>query len=222
MVIKDYYNTILRKDLILKNLPEEVKEIPEIEKIEIQIIFPKIIDDFSQVFDGIIYLEEFTGLFPIKKILSIKRVGAQEYERTVLIKVTLRKDRIYNFILYFSISLLFYWEESKNILVMKASADSKNKIVQLSHREFFYLFNMPIEYDDRQFEWNLQLLFYFKSFTNEITTDLLGYIFSHYMPYALFDVKKINIDLFYNEEEDYANNEDENENINKKNNEIFK
>jgi ribosomal protein L5 len=140
MLIKDYYNNILRKDLILKVFPIDVKNIPEIEKLEIRIIFPKIIDDFSQVFDGIIYLEELTGQFPINKILSVKRVGAESYERSVLIKVTLRKERIYNFILYLSISLLFYWEESKNILLVKASADPKNKIVQLSNKEFFLFF----------------------------------------------------------------------------------
>lgn len=206
MLIQEYYNNILRKDLILKIFPKEVKRIPEIEKLEIRIIFPKIIDDFSQVFDGIIYLEELTGQFPIKKILSIKRVGAQEYERSVLIKVTLRKNRIYNFILYLSISLLFYWEETKNILLLKASADSKNKIVQLSNREFFYLFNMPIEYDDRQFEWNLQFLFHFYSFSEEINTQSLNYFLSHYIPYALFDVKSNKRYAFIEQEKPNDNN----------------
>nr|YP_010576310.1 hypothetical protein OYV93_mgp15 [Thecamoeba quadrilineata]UZN43847.1 hypothetical protein [Thecamoeba quadrilineata] len=201
MLIKEYYNNILRKDLILKVFPIDVKNIPEIEKLEIRIIFPKIIDDFSQVFDGIIYLEELTGQFPIKQILSIKRVGAQDYERSVLIKVTLRKERIYNFILYLTISLLFYWEESKNILLVKASADPKNKIVQLSHKEFFYFFNMPIEYDDRQFEWNLQFLFHFYNFTDQVNTDVLNYFLSHYIPYALYDVKKNKREIFIEQEE---------------------
>jgi len=212
MLILEHYNNILRKDLILKVLPEDWKNIPEIEKLEIRIIFPKIIDDFSQVFDGIIYLEELTGQFPIKQILSIKRVGAQEYERSVVIKVTLRNTRIYNFILYLSISLLFYWEESKNILLVKASADPQNKIIQLSNKEFFYFFNMPIEYDDRQFEWNFQLLFHFHSFTDDINVDILNYFFSNYIPYALYDIKKNRRELFIDEENNTEDSDKEESN----------
>lgn len=190
MLTKEYYDNLLKQDLILKTLPKLKNQIPEIEKIEIQLIFPKITDDFSHVFDGLIYLEEFTGQLPIKKILSIKRTGAQEMEKTVLLKVTLRKSKVYDFILYLTIALLFYWQESKNILLLKASYDSQNKIVQLTNKEFFYLFNMPIEYDDRQFEWNLQLLFYFQKNMDNVHQDLLHYILSHYMPYSIFDIKK--------------------------------
>lgn len=190
LLTKKYYKNILRKDLILKNIPNIIQEIPELIKLEIRIIFPKIIDDFSQIFEGIIYLEELTGQMPMKQILSVKRVGAQEYEKSVIIRVTLRNERIFNFFLFLYFSLIYYWEESKNVLVVKASADAKNKIVQLSNKEFFYFFNMPIEYDDRQYEWNLQLLFIFNILVPNVTTDLLGYFLSPFLPYAIFNIKR--------------------------------
>src|ERR1700761_3832742 len=108
-ITQEYYNNIIRKDLILKNLSEYLIEIPSLEKLEIRIFFPKIIDDFSKIFEGLIYLEELTGQMPIKKILSTKRVGAHDYEKSVLIFVTLRKEKLFFFFLYFYIALIFYW-----------------------------------------------------------------------------------------------------------------
>lgn len=189
-ITQEYYNNIIRKDLILKTLSEHLIEVPSLEKLEIRIFFPKIIDDFSKIFEGLIYLEELTGQMPIKKILSTKRVGAHDYEKSVLIFVTLRKEKIFFFFLYFYLALIFYWEESKNVLLFQATANSKNGIIQLVNKEFFYLFNMPIEYDDRQYEWNLQFMFFFQKKTSNVKVDLLGYIFSHYLPYAIFNIKK--------------------------------
>jgi len=96
--------------------------------------------------------------------------------------------------------LIFYWEEVKNVLLFHATSDSKNKKIQLVNKEFFYLFNMPIEYDDRQYEWNLQFVFFFTNTTANVKVNLLSYIFSHYLPYAIFNVKKANAI----EEEDYS------------------
>jgi hypothetical protein len=213
LLTQQYYRDLLRKDLILKDIPSIIQEIPELDKLEIRIIFPKIIDDYSQIFEGIIYLEELTGQMPIKQILSVKRVGAQEYERSVVIFVTLRKQAIFNFFLYLYFSLIYYWEDSKNVLVVKATADSKHKIVQLSNKEFFYFFNMPIEYDDRQYEWNLQLLFFFKSWVPNVTVDLLSYFLSPFLPYAIFNIKKNQL-MLETEEDDEIDNDEEDDEIN--------
>lgn len=193
LITQEYYNNILRKDLILKVLPTNALEIPELEKLEIRIIFPKIIYDYSRIFEGIIYLEELAGQMPMKKILSIKRVGAQDYEKSVVIFLTLRKEKIFNLFLYFYFALVYYWVESRNVLVFYPRVDSKNKIVQLMNKEFFYFFNMPIEYDDRQYEWNLQFLYFFHNATFDVNVNLLSYFLSHYLPYALFDIKKVKV-----------------------------
>jgi hypothetical protein len=179
MITKRLYNNIVRKDLILKSVSIENNEIPAIDKLEVRIIFPKIIDDYSQVFDGIMFLEEFTGQFPMCTILSKKRVGAQEYEKNLLIKATLRKNNFFNFLLFFSIAIIYYWVENKEVIIMRSKTDYHNKIVQLTHKEFFYFFNMPIEYDERQFEWKFQLLFYFKN-QEIINEKLLGSFLSYF------------------------------------------
>jgi hypothetical protein len=185
MLTQSIYNTIIRKDFILKVLPETINEIPTINKLEVRIIFPKIIDDFSKLYDGIIYLEELTGQLPINKILSVKRVGAHDYEKAIVITSTLRKTYFWNFLLFFSIALIFYWVEMRNVLFFKSSIDPQNKIIQLINKDFFYFFNMPIEYDDRQFEWNLQFLFFFEKENKDLNIELLSCFLRYFFFYDL-------------------------------------
>jgi hypothetical protein len=192
MVTKDFYDTIIRKDLVLRTLPCTVNEIPQVEKLEVRIIFPKIIDDFAHLYEGIIYLEELTGQFPVNNILSIKRVGAHDYEKAVVLTCTLRKRRFFNFLLFFSFALIYLWMEMKNVLALSHSVDPQNKIVQLIHKDFFYFFNMPIEYDDRQFQWNLQFLFHFND--TEVSSELLGCFLKYYFFYDLLLLPKSSIE----------------------------
>lgn len=214
MLTQSIYDIIIRKDFILKTLPETIKEIPAIEKLEVRIIFPKIIDDFSKLYDGIIYLEELTGQLPINKILSIKRVGAHDYEKSIVITSTLRKRYFWNFLLFFSIALIFYWIEMRNVLFMKSSIDLQNKIIQLIYKDFFYFFNMPIEYDDRQFEWNLQFLFFFEKENEDINIELLSCFLKYFFFYDLLALPTLNnlnsINLIDNENTDEDEDEDEN------------
>jgi len=202
MITEKLYKNIVRKDLILKSIAIDNSEIPEIETLDIRIIFPKVVDDYSQLYEGVIFLEEFTGQFPIKKILSKKRVGAQEYEKNIIITSTLRKYNIFNFLLYFSIAIIFFWIETKEVIIMRYKEDFQNKIVQLTHKEFFYLFNMPIEYDDRQYEWKFQLIFHFKN-QEIVNKNLLGCFLSYFFIYDILHLPldENEIKFRYNQEE---------------------
>lgn len=214
MITQLFYETIIRKDFILKIIPEKVEEIPTINKLEIRIIFPKIIDDFTHLYDGIIYLEELTGQLPVNKILSIKRVGAHDYEKSVVITSTLRKKYFWNFLLFFSIALIYYWIEMRSVLSMSSSIDPQNKIIQLIHKDFFYFFNMPIEYDDRQFQWNLQFLFFFEKENENLSVELLSCFLKYYFFYDILALPNssnfyLSLDL-ESDEESFDDNIEEN------------
>src|SRR4051794_39890116 len=100
MVFQNYYNKLVQKDFILKDVSVNYQEVPEITKLELVIYYPKISDNYEKMFLGIFYLEELSGQFPSLKLLSSKRTGASEYESNYLIKSSLRDENLYNF-LYF-------------------------------------------------------------------------------------------------------------------------
>jgi len=58
MIFKIYNNKLVKKDFILKDVTEKYSEVPEIKKLELVIYYPKVIDDYDLIFDGVIYLEE--------------------------------------------------------------------------------------------------------------------------------------------------------------------
>ena len=83
MVFDIYYNKLVKKDFILKDVSKTYKEVPEIDKLELVIYYPKVIDNFDKMVDGVVYLEELSGQFPILKKLSSQRVGASDYETII-------------------------------------------------------------------------------------------------------------------------------------------
>lgn len=199
MVFNIYYNKLVKKDFILKDVSTTYKEIPEIEKLELVIYYPKRVndDDFFQIFDGVIYLEEISGQFPSFKKLSSKRIGASEYETNYFIKTTLRNDAIYNFLFYIYIAVLFLWTQRRMVLTFSQKLDKQTKVIKLFKKEFFYLFNMPLEYDERRDNWNFQIHLYMKNST--INIDLLGSFLSCFFIYDLLNLtpkREVNYEIF--------------------------
>ena len=186
MVFNIFYKKLVKKDFILKDVSENYKEVPEIEKLELVIYYPKIVDNFEKILDGVIYLEEISGQFPILKKLSTKRVGASDYESNYLIKTSLLNDTIYNFLFYIYIALLFYWTQRRMVLTFSKKLDKQTKVIKLFKKEFFYLFNMPLIYDERRDSWNFQLHLYMKNTT--INIDLLGSLFSCFFIYDILNL----------------------------------
>uniref|UniRef100_M4C5N1 Uncharacterized protein n=1 Tax=Hyaloperonospora arabidopsidis (strain Emoy2) TaxID=559515 RepID=M4C5N1_HYAAE len=186
MVFQIYYDKLVKKDFILKDITDKV--VPEIDKLEIVIYYPKIVDDYEIVFDGVIYLEELSGQFPSLKQLSTKRTGASEYESNYLVRVSLRNKALYDFLFFLYISLLFLWTQRRMILTFSKKLDKQTKVVKLFKKEFFYLFNMPLIYDERRDSWNFQIHVYMKNTT--INIDLLGSIFSCFFIYDILNLKR--------------------------------
>jgi len=186
MVFNIYYNKLVKKDFILKDVTEVYKEIPEIDKLELVIYYPKVIDNFDKMVDGVVYLEELSGQFPILKKLSTERVGASDYETNYLIKTSLRNESIYNFLFFLHIALLFFWTQRRMVLTLSKKLDKQTKVIKLFKKEFFYLFNMPLIYDERRDSWNFQMHLYMKNST--INIDLLGSFFSCFFIYDILNL----------------------------------
>lgn len=191
MVYDIYYNKLVKKDFILKDVSENPKEVPGIDKLELVIYYPKIIDNFDKMVDGVIYLEELSGQFPIVKKLSTQRVGASDYETNYLIKTSLREESIYNFLFFVYVALLFFWTQRRMVLTFSQKLDKQTKVVKLFKKDFFYFFNMPLIYDERRNSWNFQLHFYMKNST--ITIDLLGSFLSCFFIYDILNLDPSNI-----------------------------
>lgn len=187
MVFDIYYNKLVKKDFILKDVSKTYKEVPEIDKLELVIYYPKIIDNFDKMVDGVVYLEELSGQFPILKKLSSQRVGASDYETNYLIKTSLRNESIYNFLFFLHVALLFFWTQRRMVLTFSKKLDKQTKVVKLFKKEFFYFFNMPLIYDERRDSWNFQMHLYMKNST--INIDLLGAFFSCFF---IYDVLNLN------------------------------
>lgn len=188
MVFQTYYNKLVKKDFILKDVTVNYREVPEIEKLELVIYYPKIVNEYETVFDGLIYLEELSGQFPVLKSLSTQRTGASDYETNYLIKVSLRDTALYNFLFYVYISLLFLWTQRRMILTFSKKLDKQTKVIKLFKKEFFYFFNMPLIYDERRDSWNFQIHVYMKNTT--INIELLGSMFSCFFIYDILNLKK--------------------------------
>ena len=186
MVFNIFYNKLVKKDFILKDISENYKEVPEIEKLELVIYYPKVVDNFEKMLDGVVYLEELSGQFPILKKLSTKRVGASDYETNYLIKTSLLNDSIYNFLFFLYVALLFFWTQRRMVLTFSKKLDKQTKVIKLFKKEFFYLFNMPLIYDERRDSWNFQLHLYMKNTT--INIDLLGSLFSCFFIYDILNL----------------------------------
>ena len=186
MVFDIYYNKLVKKDFILKDVSKTYKEVPEIDKLELVIYYPKVIDNFDKMVDGVVYLEELSGQFPILKKLSSQRVGASDYETNYLIKTSLRNESIYNFLFFLHVALLFFWTQRRMVLTFSKKLDKQTKVVKLFKKEFFYFFNMPLIYDERRDSWNFQLHLYMKNST--INIDLLGAFFSCFYIYDILNL----------------------------------
>jgi len=190
MVFDIYYNKLVKKDFILKDVSKTYKEVPEIDKLELVIYYPKIIDNFDKMVDGVVYLEELSGQFPILKKLSSQRVGASDYETNYLIKTSLRNESIYNFLFFLHVALLFFWTQRRMVLTFSKKLDKQTKVVKLFKKEFFYFFNMPLIYDERRDSWNFQIHLYMKNST--INIDLLGAFFSCFFIYDILNLNTKN------------------------------
>ena len=190
MVFDIYYNKLVKKDFILKDVSKTYKEVPEIDKLELVIYYPKIIDNFDKMVDGVIYLEELSGQFPILRKLSSHRVGASDYETNYLIKTSLRNESIYNFLFFVHVALLFFWTQRRMVLTFSKKLDKQTKVIKLFKKEFFYFFNMPLIYDERRDSWNFQLHLYMKNST--INIDLLGAFFSCFFIYDILNLNTKN------------------------------
>jgi len=190
MVFDIYYNKLVKKDFILKDVSKTYKEVPEIDKLELVIYYPKIIDNFDKMVDGVVYLEELSGQFPILKKLSSQRVGASDYETNYLIKTSLRNESIYNFLFFLHVALLFFWTQRRMVLTFSKKLDKQTKVVKLFKKEFFYFFNMPLIYDERRDSWNFQIHLYMKNST--INIDLLGTFFSCFFIYDILNLNTKN------------------------------
>lgn len=188
MVFQSYYNKLVKKDFILKDVSVNYKEVPEIDKLELVIYYPKVIDDYEKVFEGVIYLEELGGQFPIVKLLSTKRTGASEYETNYLIKTSLRDRALYDFLFFLYMALLFLWTQRRMVLTFYKKLDKQTKVIKMFKKEFYYLFNMPLIYDERRDLWNFQIHVYMKNTT--ININLLGSIFSCFFIYDILNLKK--------------------------------
>ena len=130
MVFDIYYSKLVKKDFILKDVSKTYKEVPEIDKLELVIYYPKIIDNFDKMVDGVVYLEELSGQFPILKKLSSQRVGASDYETNYLIKTSLRNESIYNFLFFLHVALLFFWTQRRMVLTFSKKLDRQTKVVK--------------------------------------------------------------------------------------------
>ena len=190
MVFDIYYNKLVKKDFILKDVSKTYKEVPEIDKLELVIYYPKIIDNFDKMVDGVVYLEELSGQFPILKKLSSQRVGASDYETNYLIKTSLRNESIYNFLFFLHVALLFFWTQRRMVLTFSKKLDKQTKVIKLFKKEFFYFFNMPLIYDERRDSWNFQIHLYMKNST--INIDLLGAFFSCFFIYDILNLNTKN------------------------------
>ena len=190
MVFDIYYNKLVKKDFILKDVSKTYKEVPEIDKLELVIYYPKVIDNFDKMVDGVVYLEELSGQFPILKKLSSQRVGASDYETNYLIKTSLRNESVYNFLFFLHVALLFFWTQRRMVLTFSKKLDKQTKVVKLFKKEFFYFFNMPLIYDERRDSWNFQLHLYMKNST--INIDLLGAFFSCFFIYDILNLNTKN------------------------------
>lgn len=190
MVFDIYYSKLVKKDFILKDVSKTYKEVPEIDKLELVIYYPKIIDNFDKMVDGVVYLEELSGQFPILKKLSSQRVGASDYETNYLIKTSLRNESIYNFLFFLHVALLFFWTQRRMVLTFSKKLDKQTKVIKLFKKEFFYFFNMPLIYDERRDSWNFQIHLYMKNST--INIDLLGTFFSCFFIYDILNLNTKN------------------------------
>jgi hypothetical protein len=190
MVFDIYYSKLVKKDFILKDVSKTYKEVPEIDKLELVIYYPKIIDNFDKMVDGVVYLEELSGQFPILKKLSSQRVGASDYETNYLIKTSLRNESIYNFLFFLHVALLFFWTQRRMVLTFAKKLDKQTKVIKLFKKEFFYFFNMPLIYDERRDSWNFQIHLYMKNST--INIDLLGTFFSCFFIYDILNLNTKN------------------------------
>jgi hypothetical protein len=186
MIYNIYFNKLVQKDFILKDVSDNYNDIPAIERLELVIYYPKVVDNFDKIYDGIVYLEELSGQFPCLEELSSQRVGASDYETNYLIKTSLRNESIYNFLFFLHISLLFFWTQRRMVLTFAKKLDAQTRVIKLFKKEFFYLFNMPLIYDERRDSWNLQFHFYMKNST--INIDLLGSIFSCFFIYDILNL----------------------------------
>lgn len=191
MVFDIYYNKLVKKDFILKDISKTYNEVPAIDKLELVIYYPKIIDNFDKMVDGVVYLEELSGQFPILKKLSTQRVGASDYETNYLIKTSLRKESIYNFLFFLHVALLFFWTQRRMVLTFSKKLDKQTKVIKLFKKEFFYLFNMPLIYDERRDSWNFQIHIYMKNTT--INIDLLGSFLSCFFIYDVLNLNTKNV-----------------------------
>lgn len=187
MVFQSYYLKLVKKDFILKDISDNYKEVPEIDKLELLIYYPKVVDNFEKLVDGVIYLEELSGQFPGVKKLSTKRIGASEYETNYFIRTSLRDESIYNFLFFLYIALLYFWTQRRMVLTFTKKLDKQTKVVKLFKKDFFYFFNMPLIYDERRDTWNFQIHLYMKNST--INIDLAGSLLSCFF---LYDILNLN------------------------------
>lgn len=204
MVFDIYYNKLVKKDFILKDISQTYNEIPDISKLELVIYYPKVIDNFDKMVDGVVYLEELSGQFPTLKKLSTQRVGASDYQTNYLIKTSLRNKAVYNFLFFIYIALLFFWTQRRMVLTFSQKLDKQTQVIKLFKKEFFYFFNMPLIYDERRDTWNFQLHLYMKNST--INIDLLGSFLSCFFIYDILNLYHPSSELYSNvgmyEEED--------------------
>lgn len=198
MVFYSYYTKLVKKDFILKDISENYQQVPEINKLELVIYYPKVVDNFEKIIDGVIYLEELSGQFPTVEKLSTKRIGASEYETNYLVKTSLRAESIFNFLFFIYIALLYFWTQRRMVLTFSKKLDKQTKVVKLFKKDFFYFFNMPLIYDERRDTWNFQIHLYMKNKT--VNIDLVGSLFSCFFIYDLLNLnpkrKKIKYEIF--------------------------
>lgn len=186
MVFHSYYTRLVKKDFILKDISDNYKEVPEIDKLELLIYYPKVVDNFDKLVDGVIYLEELSGQFPGVKKLSTKRIGASEYETNYFIRTSLRDEAIYNFLFFLYIALLYFWIQRRMVLTFTKKLDKQTKVVKLFKKDFFYFFNMPLIYDERRDTWNFQIHLYMKNST--INIDLAASLLSCFFIYDILNL----------------------------------
>lgn len=189
MIYKPYYIKLVKHDFILKDVTTTYKEVPEIDKLELVIYYPKVVDDYDMIMDGVIFIEELSGQFPNYKMLSTKRTGASDYESNYIVKTSLRDEELYNFFYFLHIALLFLWTQRRMILSFpKKRLDKQTKVIKLYKNDFFYLFNMPLLYDERRDPWNFQIHVYMKNST--INVPLLSSMLSCFFIYDILNMKK--------------------------------
>lgn len=86
-------------------------------------------------------------------------------------------------------ALLFLWEQRRMVLTFRRKIDKQTKVIKLFKKDFFYLFNMPLVYDERRDTWNFQLHVYMTNTT--INIELLGSIFSCFFIYDILNINPL-------------------------------